>query len=217
MQDIVIVGEVEAGEAAKVRGALTKAIRQVNVSTFDIIELVHKVQSKRMYTTPTFYEYLKTLDFKVQKLKYLARIGEFMERAEISRAEAENIGVTKMRAISRLDPATTYTNPVTNEAVPMIEYINALLAAAPTTTSDKLEENIRILKGEVGENDMTWLNIRVSRLTKTNVIDVAFSKAATNIGDVGTDKDGIAIKPSDARKLEIICVAYNLDPNEEEK
>jgi hypothetical protein len=51
-----------------------------------------------------------------------------------------------MRAISRLDPATTYTNPVTNEAVPMIEYINALLAAAPTTTSDKLEENIRILK-----------------------------------------------------------------------
>jgi hypothetical protein len=158
---------------------------------------------------------LKTLDFKVQKLKYLARIGEFMERAEISRAEAENIGVTKMRAISRLDPATTYTNPVTNEAVPMIEYINALLAAAPTTTSDKLEENIRILKGEVGENDMTWLNIRVSRLTKTNVIDVAFSKAATNIGDVGTDKDGIAIKPSDARKLEIICVAYNLDPNEE--
>jgi hypothetical protein len=97
----------------------------------------------------------------------------------------------------------------------MIEYINALLAAAPTTTSDKLEENIRILKGEVGENDMTWLNIRVSRLTKTNVIDVAFSKAATNIGDVGTDKDGIAIKPSDARKLEIICVAYNLDPNEE--
>jgi len=217
MQDIVIVGEAEAGEAAKVRGALTKAIRQVNVSTFDIIELVHKVQSKRMYTTPTFYEYLKTLDFKVQKLKYLARIGEFMERAEISRAEAENIGVTKMRAISRLDPATTYTNPVTNEAVPMIEYINALLAAAPTTTSDKLEENIRILKGEVGENDMTWLNIRVSRLTKTNVIDVAFSKAATNIGDVGTDKDGIAIKPSDARKLEIICVAYNLDPNEEEK
>ena len=215
MQDIVIVGEAEAGEAAKVRGALTKAIRQVNVSTFDIIELVHKVQSKRMYTTPTFYEYLKTLDFKVQKLKYLARIGEFMERAEISRAEAENIGVTKMRAISRLDPATTYTNPVTNEAVPMIEYINALLAAAPTTTSDKLEENIRILKGEVGENDMTWLNIRVSRLTKTNVIDVAFSKAATNIGDIGTDKDGIAIKPSDARKLEIICVAYNLDPNEE--
>ena len=215
MQDIVIVGEVEAGEAAKVRGALTKAIRQVNVSTFDIIELVHKVQSKRMYTTATFYEYLKTLDFKVQKLKYLARIGEFMERAEISRAEAENIGVTKMRAISRLDPATTYTNPVTNEAVPMIEYINALLAAAPTTTSDKLEENIRILKGEVGENDMTWLNIRVSRLTKTNVIDVAFSKAATNIGDVGTDKDGIAIKTSDARKLEIICVAYNLDPNEE--
>jgi hypothetical protein len=215
MQDIVIVGEVEAGEAAKVRGALTKAIRQVNVSTFDIIELVHKVQSKRMYTTATFYEYLKTLDFKVQKLKYLARIGEFMEQAEISRAEAENIGVTKMRAISRLDPATTYTNPVTNEAVPMIEYINALLAAAPTTTSDKLEENIRILKGEVGENDMTWLNIRVSRLTKTNVIDVAFSKAATNIGDIGTDKDGIAIKPSDARKLEIICVAYNLDPNEE--
>ena len=54
MQDTVIVGEIEAGEAAKVRKSLEKAIKQVNDSTFDIAELLYTVKSKHLYTTPSF-------------------------------------------------------------------------------------------------------------------------------------------------------------------
>jgi hypothetical protein len=216
MQDVVIVGEAVAGESAKTRKALEKAIKQVNLSTFDVIELLDKIQDGRMYTTTTFDDYLKTLDFKLQKLKYLARIGEFMRATGMTRVEAEQAGVTKMRVISRLDPKATYKHPLTYEETPMLQFIFWLVqqAAHPEMTAKKLEEQVAILKGEIGEKSFTWLNIRVSRLLKTNVLDLAFEKAALNIGTVGTDKDGVAIQPSDAAKLEIICVAYLQDESE---
>lgn len=215
MQDVVIVGEAVAGESAKTRKALEKAIKQVNMSTFDIIELLHKVRSGRMYTTPTFDEYLKTLDINLQKAKYLTDIGEFMETIHCTRAEAEACGVTKMRIIKRLDPKATYTNPMTKETVPMIEYIWGFIQNAHTYTSQKMEEDVRILKGEIGDNDVTWLNIRLTRLVKTNIVEPAFEKAGLNIGDVGKDSDGVAIPASDALKLEVICVRYNQDISED--
>lgn len=215
MQDTVIVGEAVAGEAAKTRKALEKAIRQVNLSTFDIIELLHKVRSGRMYSTPTFEDYLKTLEIKRQTAKYLERIGEFMATIHATREEAEVVGVTKMRVISRLDPTKEYTNPLTKETCPMLDYVWGLMEAAPKQTADQLAEQVRILMGEVGENDLTWLNIRLSRLLMENVVKPAFEKAAINLGTVGHDKDGIAVEPSDARKLEIICVAYKQDKSED--
>ncbi len=215
MQDVVIVGEVEAGEAAKVRKSLEKAIKQVNISTFDIAELLHKVRSKHLYTTPTFPEYVATLDIKPRKAQYLERIAEVMEAIHCSREEYEKIGVTKLRSISRLDPTATYTNPQTNETAPMADYIWGLIELAPTITTDKLDKDVRILKGEIGENDMTWLNIHMLRLTKEKIVDKAFEKAAINIGSVATDKDGVEQDASDGRKLEVICVAYLQDKSED--
>jgi hypothetical protein len=62
---------------------------------------------------------------------------------------------------------------------------------------------------------MTWLNIRLLRLTKENIVDKAFEKAAINIGSVATDAEGVEQDASDGRKLEIICVAYNQDKSED--
>lgn len=216
MQDVVIVGEAVAGESAKTRKALEKAIKQVNLSTFDIIELLQKVRIGHMYTTPTFEDYLKTLDFKFQTLKYMARIGDFMTATGATRVEAEAVGVSKMRPISRLDPKATYTNPVTNETSPIIDFVWSLMEEAKKgMTIEKLEENVRILMGEVGEKDFTWWNVRMARLVYKNVIEPALKKAGLNIGTVGVDKDGIAIEASDGRKLEVICESYNQDLSEE--
>jgi hypothetical protein len=65
--------------------------------------------------------------------------------------------------------------------------------------------------GETGDNDMTWLNIRLLRLTKENIVDKAFEKAAINIGSVATDAEGVEQDASDGRKLEIICAEYLTD------
>lgn len=212
MQDTVIVAEVETSEAAKVRKTLEKAIKQVNASTFDIAILLHTVRSKHLFTQPTWGDYLETLELKVRKSQYLERIVEVMEAVGIPRAEYEPIGVTKLRVISRLNPADTYTNPKTNEVLPMADYIAGLIEIAPETKTEQIEKHVRVLKGEIGENDMTWLNIRLPRLVLEATIEPAFEKAAINIGTVTTDGEGVAQDAPVWRCLEVVCIDYVLDP-----
>ena len=214
MQDIVIVGEAVSGERAEVQKALKKCIKLLNTSTFDIAELLFKAKSKHLYTEPTFADFVKTLDIKPRRAQYLETLAEVMSAANITRAEYEPIGVTKLRVITRLDPAATYTNPDTNVAEPMVDYIVGLVELAtqhPEKTANDLEQSVRVLLGEVGDNDMTWLNIRLLRLTKENIVDKAFEKAAINIGSVATDAEGVEQDASDGRKLEIICAEYLTD------
>jgi hypothetical protein len=214
MQDIVIVGEAVSGERAEVQKALKKCIKLLNTSTFDIAELLFKAKSKHLYTEPTFADFVKTLDIKPRRAQYLETLAEVMSAANITRAEYEPIGVTKLRVITRLDPAATYTNPDTNVAEPMVDYIVGLVELAtqhPEKTADDLEQSVRVLMGETGDNDMTWLNIRLLRLTKENIVDKAFEKAAINIGSVATDAEGVEQDASDGRKLEIICAEYLTD------
>jgi hypothetical protein len=213
-QDIVIVGEAVSGERAEVQKALKKCIKLLNTSTFDIAELLFKAKSKHLYTEPTFADFVKTLDIKPRRAQYLETLAEVMSAANITRAEYEPIGVTKLRVITRLDPAATYTNPDTNVAEPMVDYIVGLVELAtqhPEKTADDLEQSVRVLMGETGDNDMTWLNIRLLRLTKENIVDKAFEKAAINIGSVATDAEGVEQDASDGRKLEIICAEYLTD------
>lgn len=211
MTDIVIIGEQIAGESAKTRKALTKAINTLNSSVFDVIELLHKVRKEHLYTEPTFADFVKTLGLQKRRAEYWERIGMVMETIGAKREEYEPIGVTKLRAITRLDPAATYTNPVTKDVHPMTDYIWGLMEMAPTKTSEELEQHVRVLLGEVGENDLTWLNIRLPRIVLTNTIVPAMKKAAINIGTVKTDAEGMAEEVTDWRKLEVIAVEYLLD------
>ena len=213
MQDIVIVGEVEAGHAATVRKSLKKAIQQVNVSTFDVIELLHKVRKEHLYTEPTFSDFVDTLGIKKRTAQYWERIGEVMDAIGAARSEYEPIGITKLRAITRLDPATTYTNPVTKDVHPMTDYIWGLMEMAPTKTAGELEKHVHVLLGEVGENELTWYNVRLPRLVMENAVKPALEKAAINIGTVKTDAEGMAEEVPDWRKLEVVCIEYKNDKN----
>lgn len=213
MQDTVIVGEAVSGERAEVQKALKKLIKQVNTNTFDIAELLFKAKTKHLYTEPTFADFVATLDIKVRKAQYLERIAEVMDAAHVSRAEYEPLGVTKLRAITRLDPAAEYTNPATQETHSMVDYIMGLVETASSRTSEQIEQDVRVLMGETGENDMTWLNIRLPRLVMENTIAPALEKAAINIGTVSTDAEGLAEDVSEWRKLEVVCVEYVNDTN----
>lgn len=219
MQDTVIVGAVVAGEAAAVRKALVKLIKQVNTNTFDIAQLLHTAKAKHLYTEPTFAEYAATFDIKVRKAQYLERIVDVMEASNITREEYEPIGVTKLRVITRLSPTNEdgspklFTNPATKDTHPMADYIVGLVEMAPNESTDELEKRVHVLMGETGENDMTWLNIRLPRLVMENTIAPALEKAAINIGTVHTDSEGMAEEVSDWRKLEVVCVEYVNDKN----
>jgi hypothetical protein len=215
VQDIVIVGEAVSGERAEVQKALKKLIKQVNTNTFDIAELLFKAKSKHLYTEPTFADFVATLAIKKRRAQYLERIAEVMDAVHIPREEYEPIGVTKLRVITRLEPAETYTDPLTLEEHPMADYIVGLAELASAKTEEELESHVRVLMGETGENDIAWLNLRMQRLTIDNVIKPAFEKAKINIGSVATDADGIAQDASDSRALEIVCVNYLQDKSED--
>jgi hypothetical protein len=218
VQDTVIVGEVVAGERAEVQKALKRLIRQVNTNTFDIAELLYKVKTKHLYTEPTFAEFTATLGIKKRKAQYMERLAEVMALSDIPRAEYEPIGIAKLRVITRLHPLTKegvvnmYTNPVTNEAFPMADYVVGLVEQAKAgATAEALEKGVRVLLGETGENDMVWRNFRLPRSVDENTIAPALEKAAINIGTVATDDDGMAKEVQDWRKLEVVCVEYLLD------
>ena len=215
MQDTVIVGAVEAGERAEVQKALKRLIRQVNENTFDIAELLYKAKEKHLYTEPTFIEFAIKMGIKKRKAEYLERLARVMALSNISREEYEPIGIAKLRVITRLNPLTKegavnmYTNTVTQESFPMADYVVGLVEQAKAgATAEALEKGVRVLLGEVGENDMVWRNFRLPRSVDENTIAPALEKAEINIGDVGVDEEGIAKKVSDWRKLEVVCVEY---------
>ena len=213
MQDTVIVGAVEPGERAEVTRALKRLIKQVNTNLFDIAELLFKAKTRHLYTEPTFIEYAVSLGLKKRKAEYLERIARIMDGAGIPRTEYEPIGIAKLRAITRLHPLTKegavnmYTNPVTQESHPMAEYIVGITEQALAGRDIKdIEKDVRVLKGEVGENDMVWRNFRLPRVVDENTIAPALEKAAINIGTVATDENGVAKEVQDWRKLEVLAV-----------
>lgn len=215
MQDTVIVGAVESGERAEVQKAIKRLVKQVNTNLFDIAELLFKAKSRHLYTEPTFIEFAQKTGLKKRKAQYLERIAEIMDGAGILRAEYEPIGIAKLRVISRLTAVNEdgtpamYTNTVTQESHPMVDYIIGIVEQAKEGRDIKdIEKDVRILKGETGENDMTWLNIRLPRMVLENTIAPALEKAAINIGTVRTDSEGMAEEVKDWRKLEVVCVEY---------
>ena len=218
MQDTVIVGAVEPGERAEVTRALKRLIKQVNTNLFDIAELLFKAKTRHLYTEPTFIEYAVSLGLKKRKAEYLERIARIMDGAGIPRTEYEPIGIAKLRAITRLHPLTKegavnmYTNPVTQESHPMAEYIVGITEQALAGRDIKdIEKDVRVLLGEVGENDMVWRNFRLPRVVDENTIAPALEKAAINIGTVATDENGMAKEVQDWRKLEVLAVEYLTD------
>ena len=218
MLDTIIVGEAESGERAAVQKAIKRLIKQVETNNFDLSELLFRAKSKHLYTEPSFSDFVATLNIKPRRAQYLERIAEVMTLSNIERAEYEPIGIAKLRAITRLHPLTKegavnmYTNPVTKESHPMAEYIVGITEQALAGRDIKdIEKDVRILKGEVGENDMVWRNFRLPRMVDENTIAPALEKAAINIGTVATDENGVAKEVQDWRKLEVLAVEYLTD------
>ena len=208
MHDIVVVGEAVAGESAKIRAELEQAISVLNAGAFDVMELLHKVRKGHHYTTVTFQQYLETLNIKVRKAQYLVRIADVMERVGIPRAEYEPVGIAKLREITSLEPGEKYTNPVNSEQSEMTQWIKDLLVSGKTSPLDEVKQSVRVLKGLLGPDEMTWLNLSIKRTVKELVILPAFAKVRMLLGNAGTDTDGTAKEYSDGVCLESICADF---------
>lgn len=213
MNPPVIVGEVVAGEAAKVKKQINEIIAGVNKSTFTLAELLHKVKTNQWYSKwghETFGQYAKSLDLKVTKSYYLVRIIEAMTLAKVPKEVYEPVGIAKLRVITKLEPTEEY------QGKPGTAYIKAMTETAKEVELDTLKEAVDVLQGKTGDDAVVWLNVAVNKSARDNVIQPAIELAKKNIGTVGQDADGNAKDASDGRCLEIICAAFMSDAQNSE-
>lgn len=205
-----IIGEAVAGEAAKVRAQLDAAIALTRSSVFDVMELLWKVKKDKLYVGygfTTMQEFYESLTLKPRRSQYLLRVAEVMDAMGYVRAQYEHMAQTALREICRLDPAGTYKNPVTGEETPMKEFIAAFIADH-NLDLDKVKENVRILLGQVGDNDRAWLNLPFTRLVLRETVSPAIEKMKQELGSTAKTAEGIAIDASDSYALEMILADY---------
>ena len=137
---IVNVGEAVAGQAAQLRKKINALIKGMNANTFDLVEGLHEMKNKKHYGTlgfGSFAEYGKSIDLKLTKVYYLAKIGEVMSACGIPRTEYEPIGIAKLRVITKLEPldkdGKLATCTIEGEAWTVVEAIQAIATDAAVT------------------------------------------------------------------------------------
>jgi hypothetical protein len=218
-QGTTIIGEAVAGEAAQTLSEVKKLVKGLSVNTFDLAEKLHKVKKNKYYAPKfnTYGEYLKTLDIKLSKGYYLTKIVELMEAASIPRSVYEPVGIAKLRLVSRIDLEQQDGQPKmydlgTGLPVQGVEIVKAIMAHAETQDPDELEQFVRKVNGQVGDNAPTWVNIGMTEGQRAKW-EEAVSLAKANIGSVSKDADGNYQDASEGRCAEVIAVNYILDPN----
>lgn len=221
MYEQVIVGEAVAGEAESTRKALENLINTINRSTFDVADLLHKVKKNGFYKNygfNTFLEYVEGLELKTRKAQYLTKMVDTMEQVKLPREVYEPVGIAKLREITSLDvinedgdPAT-YEDPDSGDSHLMSDIIKGLVDKAPEMSLEELKQYVRVLKGFVGYNDTTWLNICVNRQALEQSIEPAFQLAKKVLGTAKTDDEGVAQDYSDGKALEMLAVEFINDP-----
>jgi hypothetical protein len=209
-----IHGEAVAGEAATVRKTLEATINNSHATNFDIAELMHKVK-KNGYFRPdfnTWQDYVATLKIKPRKAQYLRNMADVMDQLNVTRTVYEPLGIARLREITSLDPNGEWVNPETAEKVPMRDFILGFIEKGETISLDDLKSHIRTLKGLVGENDLTWRHLCMTRAAAEGTWDTAIHLAKNHIGSVGKDDEGISKDASDGAAAEVIAVSFLNDP-----
>jgi hypothetical protein len=202
----VIVGEVEAGAAAKARASLEQLISVVNKSDFDIGDILYKVKKMMYYEGfNTFAEYVETLKIKPSKARYLTQIAEVTFELDIKREVYEPVGKSKLRHICSLDYKGDWTNPLTGIVTPMAEFIKALIVNGTDLSLDDIMSKVKTLKGQTGENSRECMHIWVTSADKNNVILPAFEDVRKETGSAGKDEEGMSKDYSDGQVLTFMC------------
>jgi hypothetical protein len=207
----VLVGEQEAGRATTVRRAINKLVASSSSLTFDLADLLFEAKSKLYYTGwgfESFSKYAKSLALKYTKSYYLVKIKENMLAAGLEREQYEPVGLTKLRIISRLKPETEFNG------TPVNLLIRELTLKAEGMTPEEVQYEVDTIMGLTEDESMVWLNLKVKKLARENVIKPAMEKAKKHIGTTPSpDEEGQHVDSSDGRAIELICANFLADPN----
>jgi hypothetical protein len=212
--ETVVVGEVEAGQAAKARKQISTLIKMVNSSTFDIADGLHEIKTKKFYAPEyeSFGDYAKTLDLKVTKAYYLVRMVENMAAAGVPRATYEPVGIAKLRVICKLDILDKEGQVISYNGMLATDLVKSLVTVASEKSLEDMNLAVSAIQGLTGEDALVWVNIKLKKAAR-DIVQTALNLAKKNIGSVGQDVDGNFKDASDGAALEVIAVDFIQDPN----
>jgi hypothetical protein len=205
-----IVGEIEAGRAAKVRREINKLIKSLNSNEFDVAELLHEAKSGQYYSPEfeSFSKYAKSLSIKYTRAYYYVKIVELMKGVGLGRDVYEPVGMGKLRVISRLNLEGEY------KGVPMPLIIKELTEKAGQMSLEDVTFEVETILGLTEDESMVWMNIKLKKLARENVIKPAMALAKKHMPESQTkDAEGNFVDPSDGAALEMICANFLADPN----
>ena len=212
--EIPIVGEVEAGRAARIKKDVLKLIKGVSASSFDLADLLYEIKSNNFhvgYGHTSFSQYLKSLaesGMKYSKAYYLFRITENGASAGLKREEYEPVGLTKLRLISRLKPAGEFNG------VPMVMIIRELTLKALTMTPEEVSFEVDTILGLTDDESMVWINFKVKKNAREDVIKPAIALIKKHCPESQlVDEDGNVTEMSDGAALEMMAANLLGDPN----
>jgi hypothetical protein len=210
-EETVIIGEQEAGRAATVRRAINKLVAASSTTMFDLMDLLFEAKSKLYYTGwgfPSFSKYAKSLGQKYTRSYYLVKIKENMKAAGLEREQYEPVGMTKLRIISRLKPETTFND------IPVSLLIRELTLKAGQMEPEQVQYEVDKIMGLTEDESMVWINVKVKKLARENVIKPALEKMKRHIGtSPSEEEEGQHVDASDGRALEMVCANFLADPN----
>lgn len=214
---IVIVDSVIAGEALATKHQLEQLILSVNRSSFDIADLLLTIKRKGYYAPfTTFKDYCNSLKIKPRKAQYLTRMADVMEEVGVPRFQYEPLGISRLRDITSLEPSDLWTNPLTGEKTPIREFIIGFINYREENgdfiNPDRLTQNVRTLKGFVGENDFEFLTLSFQKSAMEQVVRPALELAKVHIGSVNKDDEGISQDATDSSAAVAIFADYLSDP-----
>lgn len=214
---IAIVGDVQAGRATVIRKRLMGLAGDIQSSTFDLAELLMEAADGHLYQAwgyNSLPEYgALELSLKRRKIQYLVRIVEVMKIVGIKREVYEPVGVTKLREVTTLDPAGRFYNKETQQNEPLVDHIVRLVTEAEELTADQISEEVKRLKGQIGDNSLVTRSTTYVNSVWENVIKPARELARRLMGSAGRDKDGNAVEYSDGAVDEMIYAEFLNDPN----
>ena len=212
-----VYGEPIAGRAASVRRSLMSMVANLSTNTFDLAALLHEAKENNYASAWGFSslaEYAeKELGLKKRKSEYLTRIMYVTKAVGLNRPQFESCGVSKLREITTLNPEGSYFNIAEHTAEPLDDHIVRLILDSDTMTVEQVKEEVLRLKGMTGPNRMVVRSCSVTQSAWENVIQPAYELARRILGSQGRDESGAAVEYKDGACLEVICAAFNADPN----
>src|SRR5580698_1121171 len=208
----VVVGDQEAGRAASVKRAINKLISGVNQSTFDLAEKLYEVKTNQYFTAygyESFSKFVKDLNgLKYSKGFYLTRIVDLMKGAAVEREQYEEVGLTKLRAISRLSLEGEFAG------VPMPLVVRELTLKAAAMDYEQVVEEVNKILGLTEDESMVWLNLYVKKSVRDLVIIPAIELAIKHMPESQkVDDEGNHSDPSKGAAMECICANFLADEN----